>query len=234
MAIKIEILFPEFCNLFGDMSNMLYLQRCLPQGEFVKTPFSEEPLFLRERPSLVYLGPMTERTQEKVIEKLRPYKERLWQLIEEGVCFLFTGNALEVLGEYIETEEGKRLPALALFQLHAKRDMMHRHNSTFLGRLGQEEVMGFKSQFTMAFAPPDYHPFLEVVKGVGLHEKCKTEGIRYKNFVGTYLLGPVLILNPCLTKLLLTQMGLPQAELAFASEIESAYRQRLKDFHAKT
>lgn len=234
MAMKIEILFPEFCNLFGDMSNMSYLRQCLSQAEFVETSFSSQPLFVQERPSLIYLGPMTERTQEKVIAKLFPYKERLWQLIEEGVSFLFTGNALEVLGEYIETEDGSRIPALNLFQLHAKRDMMHRHNSTFLGRLGQEEVMGFKSQFTMAFAPPGYHPFLEVIKGVGLHEKCETEGIHYKNFVGTYLLGPVLILNPCLVKLLLAQMGFPEAELAFAPEMESAYQQRLKDFHAKT
>ena len=28
--MRIEILFPEVCNLFGDMSNMRYLKKCLP------------------------------------------------------------------------------------------------------------------------------------------------------------------------------------------------------------
>ena len=35
--MKIEILFPERCNLFGDMSNMKYLQQCLPEAEFIRT-----------------------------------------------------------------------------------------------------------------------------------------------------------------------------------------------------
>ena len=35
--VKIEILFPEFCNLFGDMYNMKYLKMCLPDAEFIET-----------------------------------------------------------------------------------------------------------------------------------------------------------------------------------------------------
>ena len=31
--MKIEILFPEFCNLFGDISNMKYLKKCLASKE---------------------------------------------------------------------------------------------------------------------------------------------------------------------------------------------------------
>lgn len=27
--MKIEILFPEFCNLYGDISNIKYLKKCL-------------------------------------------------------------------------------------------------------------------------------------------------------------------------------------------------------------
>ena len=34
---KIEILFPEFCNLAGDSSNMRYLRKCMPKAEFIET-----------------------------------------------------------------------------------------------------------------------------------------------------------------------------------------------------
>ena len=107
--MRIEILFPETANLFGDLGNVRYLRSCLPQGEFVETALNEEPRFLTEPMDLVYLGPMTERTQEKVIEKLMPHKERIRELIEQGRVFLFTGNALEVLGTSIEKEDGSKI-----------------------------------------------------------------------------------------------------------------------------
>ena len=85
--MRIEILFPEVCNLFGDMSNMRYLKKCLPEAEFLETPLDQEPLFLSEPAELVYLGPMTERTQERVIQKLLPFRKRLQTLIEAAWFF---------------------------------------------------------------------------------------------------------------------------------------------------
>ena len=61
--MKIEILFPEFCNLYGDMFNMKYLKKCLPEAEFIETALEEEPTFVKENVNLIYLGPMTEKTQ---------------------------------------------------------------------------------------------------------------------------------------------------------------------------
>lgn len=113
--MKIEILFPEFCNLFGDISNMKYLKKCLPDEEFIETSIEEEPAFVSQDVNFIYLGPMTERTQEKVINKLQPYTEKIKELIEKNVVFLFTGNALEILGKYIENEDGTKIKGLRDF-----------------------------------------------------------------------------------------------------------------------
>src|SRR5699024_2004467 len=134
IEMKIEILFPEFCNLYGDMYNMKYLKMCIPEAEFIETALEEEPKFVKEDVNLIYLGPMTENTQEKVIKKLLPYKERIIELIEKNVVFLFTGNALEILGKYIENEDGTRINGLGIFDVYAKRDMFHRHNSYLIGK----------------------------------------------------------------------------------------------------
>ena len=107
--MKIEILFPEFCNLFGDTYNMIYLEKTLPQAEFIRTPIGGTVRFTEEKIDLVYMGPMTERMQARVIERLRPLKEKIRAAIESGTVFLFTGNALEVFGDYIETEDGGRI-----------------------------------------------------------------------------------------------------------------------------
>ena len=68
----------------------------------------------------------------------------------------------------------------------------------------------------------------------GLNKKCKFEGVRQKNFFGTYLLGPLLIDNPPFTKYLLQCMGVQEPALAFEAAAQSAYDARLKDFKEKT
>ena len=103
--MKIEILYPQCCNLFGDLSNIDYLRKCLPQAEFVETSLTDEPLFATEPVDMVYLGPMTERSQRMVLERLLPYRKRMWELIGGDTVFLFTGNALELAGEYIIQED---------------------------------------------------------------------------------------------------------------------------------
>mgnify|MGYP005788467209 FL=1 len=231
--MKIEILFPEFCNLFGDTYNMIYLEKTLPDAEFIRTPIGGAVRFTEEPVDLVYMGPMTERMQERVIEKLRPLKAKIQAASGRGTVFLFTGNALEVFGDYIENEDGSRIECLGLYRLFAKRDMMHRHNSDFEGTFEGETVMGFKTQFTMAYTPDESLGLFKKVKGVGLNRKAAWEGIRLHNFFGTYLVGPILVMNPPFTKYLLRLLGAGDVPLAFEKENMEAYAQRKKDFAEK-
>lgn len=226
--MKIEILFPEFCNLFGDMYNMKYLKMCIPDAEFIETALEEEPVFVKEDVNLIYLGPMTENTQEKVIAKLLPYKERILELIEKNVVFLFTGNAIEVLGKYIENEDGSKIDGLGIFDVYAKRDMFHRHNSYLIGKYEDIEVIGFKSQFTMMYGDNTQTPFIEVEKGIGINKDSKIEGIKKNNFIGTYLIGPLLILNPLFTKKILEMLGVNN-EVALKEDTMSAYEARIRE-----
>lgn len=231
--MKIEILFPEFCNLFGDTYNMIYLEKTLPDAAFIRTPFGGTMRFTEEKVDLVYMGPMTERMQEQVIEKLRPLKEKIRKAVEDGTVFLFTGNALEIFGDYIENEDGSRVECLGLYRLWARRDMMHRHNSDFEGEFEGETVMGFKTQFTMAYTPDESLGLFKKRKGVGLNKKAAYEGIRFHNFFGTYLVGPILVINPPFTKYILKLMGAENVPLAFEAESMAAYEQRKKDFAEK-
>lgn len=228
--LKIEILFPEFCNLYGDISNMKYLKKCLPDADFIETAFDEEPCFANEKVNFIYLGPMTENMQEKVIKKLKPYKDRIEELIKENVIFLITGNAIEIFGKYIENEDGSEIEALGIFDIYAKRDMLHRYNSIFIGKWENIDIVGFKSQFTFAYGNNEENYFAKVEKGVGLNKKSKFEGIMKNNFIATYLIGPILILNPLFTEKLLKKMKLNNTKIAFEEDIKAAYNQRLQEF----
>ena len=62
-----------------------------------------------------------------------PYKARIAELIAADVPMLFTNNAVEIFGQYIENEDGSKIEALDLYPIYAKRDMMHRFNCLVRG-----------------------------------------------------------------------------------------------------
>ena len=170
--MKIEILYPEIANLNGDMANMKYLKRCLPQAQLIETSLDQEPAFNSENVSLIYMGSLSEKSQEIVIEKLKPYKNKIEELIEKEQVFLFTGNSIEIFGKYIENEDGTKVEALGIFDVYSKRDMLHRHNSFFLGKYEQDlEIVGFKSQFTMMYGDNSKNSFIKVEKGIGINKE---------------------------------------------------------------
>lgn len=231
--MKIEVLYPEFGNLFGDNSNISYLKKCMPEAEIVETEINQEPAFVNEKIDFIYLGPCSERAQEIIIQKLKPYKEKIEELIDNNTIFLFTGNAVEVLGEYIENEDGSKVEALGIFQIHAKRDMMNRKNSNVIGKYEDIEIVGFQSQFTTLHGDNKDNHFLELEVGMGTEEEPSFEGIKKNNFIGTYVIGPILILNPLFTKKIMKMMGVQNPTLALEKETMAAYEARLKEFHQK-
>lgn len=231
--MKIEVLFSEACNLFGDLGNVHYLQKTLPQAEFIFTPLHGAPAFPTQEIDLIYLGSMTERTQVRAIEKLRPYKAELQRQIARGTAFLCTGNALEIFGEVIEEENGQRIPALGIFPSVARRDRQNRHNSAFLGSFEGMKIMGFRSQFSMSYLQNHTATGLfRVEKGIGLNRDAVFEGVRLNRFFGTYLLGPLLVQNPPFTRYLLRLIGAGDTPLAFELAIDAAYTARLAEFEA--
>ena len=228
----IEVLFPEFCNLFGDSSNVKYLKQCLPGAEFKYTAFTDEPYFANNKPDLIYLGAMTERKQEMVAGKLMKYKERLAELRDEGAAMLFTSNAVEILGKYIENEDGSRIDCLGLYDFTAKRNMMNRVNSLVRGFYGDIELTGFKTQFSEATELPQNISFFKVDKGMGMNKESSFEGIHDKNLFATYLVGPFLVLNPDFTiGFIRDAIGVSDVTLKFDKLIHKAYKVRLKEFH---
>ena len=73
--IKIEVLFPEVCNLYGETFNIKYLEKCIDDVETIKTALTDTPRFVSEDVNMIYMAPMPESIQELAIKKLEPYKK---------------------------------------------------------------------------------------------------------------------------------------------------------------
>lgn len=235
-ALTIEVLFPEIANLHGDNASITYLAQCRPDARIVRTSLTDEPAFASSAVDLVYLGPMTEQGQLKAIERLLPYRDRIEALIEAGTAFFFTHNALEVLGTRIRNDEMQYdVAALGIFELEATLSMFGRYSGKVMGTVpeivGDHPIVGYKSQFSMVTAGSSVAGFLTAQRGIGRNTSTAVEGVRRGNFIGTSLIGPLLVINPHLTKALLVQLD-PNTEpvLAHESLALAAYEARLADF----
>ncbi len=243
--MKIEVLFPEVCCLYAELQNVEYLRRSAEgKIEVINTDLKSEPYFARhDDVAMIYMGTTTEAGQELAVKALTPYKDRIAELIRNGQLFLITGNAIEIFGEYILLEDGSKIPCLGLFPTYAERHMMHRYNSLWIGQFKDIDVVGYKSLFglsffidedkrTSVFAKPS--GLFTAERGDGINKTTKEEGYRLNNFMATYLIGPLFILNPLLTKKALEFMGLPEARPLFEKESMESFELRCKEYRDPT
>ena len=226
----IEVLFQEVCGLYGDSQNPVYLQKTLPDAEFIFTNLTDTPYFSDKTPDLIYIGCMSEATQRRVIEKLLPYKDRILELIAQGTVILATGNAGEIFASKIEyITEGVIVNGLNIFDLTVKTDLFKRYNGKVLGKVEGIDVVGFRSQFSFLYGDNTDFAFLECTRGCGINKESKLEGMRKNNLICTQLIGPILPLNPLLCEYLIALTG-NKAEAAFRQSAMDAYQTRLKEF----
>lgn len=234
--MRIEVLFPEVGNLYGELGNVRCLRESLPDAEIIETSLNDEPLFIHEDVDLVYMGTMTEKSQGIVVNKLMLYKNEIEKKIESGMNFLITGNALEVFGKNIYENDVLVLECLGIFDFESRRDKRKRYNCIYVGEFdnGAEKVdiVGFKSLFGFAYGEAfKNNRFVNTKVGYGINREVKEEGLHVNNFIATYITGPILILNPLFTKWLIQEkLGDKNALPAFYEDAMNAYEYRLKEY----
>lgn len=231
--MTIEILFSEVCGLNGDKQNADYLRKSLPEAEIIETPLCGEPYFADSVPDMIYIGSMSEKTQRKVIEKLKPLKNRIEELVELGVIILATGNAADIFAEHISfVTENIEQDALGIFNLTVKTDLFARYNGKSLVETENIKIVGFRSQFSFLYGDNSDFYFAKCIRGVGINKNSVFEGMRKKNLICTQLLGPILPLNPFFCEYLFSLMG-ENKKPAFYDAALDAYNKRLEEFSDK-
>lgn len=247
--MKIEVLFPEICNLYGDPANVSYLARSLDNAvkvsdgkpiydvEIVETHLTDNPLFIREQPDLIYMGTMTEKSQKLAIARLSRYKKELAEAIEKGYNFLLTGNAAEVFGNAIIEDDVEVARGLGLIDIEARRSSIDRYNSLYVGRFdcegaGEIKVVGYKTTFGFIYGNDLEKKFLDTEVGYGSNLETTNEGIIINNLYATYLTGPLFPYNPLFMKWYMREKLGAECQPAFYDAALTAYYARLEEYTA--
>lgn len=194
----------------------------------METDLHSKPRFLTEDVALVYMGSTTEQGLALAADALRPYTAEMAAKLDAGQLMLLTGNAPDVFSDAMDSDSADTIKGLGVLPGRVKYTMMKRHNSFYLGTFEGMDIVGFKSLFGHSHGMGD--ALFDTVKGVGRDGTPQSgEGFRRGGLMATYLIGPLLILNPPLCKWLLRQMGADDT-LAFEEAAMDSYRKRLSEF----
>lgn len=236
MKISIGYLYYDLLNLYGENGNIKMLKKELENQDIeVKLDLlSADDKINFKKYDFIYIGSGIEIHQEIAIKHLLQYKDDIKDYIEEGKVLLATGNSIELFGKYIESN--KKIKALGIFKYNAKRQKTRGvSHSLFKSDLFEEPFIGFQNQ--LGTIDNIKEPFFKVFEGFGSYQGSKFEGINYKNFFATYLLGPILVRNPHFLKHIVKTTILNKKKdfkfKDFDLELETrAYNTYIQNFHS--
>lgn len=195
--IKIAHLYYDLMNLYGDNGNIKALKYQLEKQQIkVNIDFltiGDKIDF--NKYDLIYIGPGTYNNQKLVIKDLLQYKKQIKSYIDNNNILLATGNAIELFGKYIKDLKGRKIKSLNLFDFESEEIELHLVGETVAyNKQFKNNIIGFQNQNSIIKNLSN--PWLQIKKGIGCNAKSNIDGINYKNFYGTYLIGPILVRNP--------------------------------------
>lgn len=197
MTITIGYLYYDLLNLYGENGNIKALKKQLEFQDVkvvIKFLTIDDDLDFNKY-DFVYIGAGTENNQMIALKHLLKYKEDLKKYIENNKFLLCTGNSIELFGRHILDSNKKKHKTLDIFKYHTViEDFRMIDESVFKSDLFDELFVGFQNQYG-AIKDIKESTF-KVIKGVGSYPNSDSEGVHYKNFFGTYLIGPILVRNP--------------------------------------
>lgn len=224
----IEVLYNEFGNMYGEIYNPMFLEKSCKDIKIIYTKLNEEPYFVKHDVDMIYISNLRDNKIYDILNTLMKYKDKLKEMIENDVVFLLTGNSLELFGKYIK-ENDSETTALGIFDYYVEKNFNIKYASWVRGKYKDIEIIGHRNQFSKCFNIKN--KFIDVLDGTGSDIDSKIEGINYKNFYATYLLGPFLIMNPLFAKYILGLLGIK--EMKYEKCAMEAYNKRMNYFHKK-
>jgi len=232
--IKILHLYYDLMNLYGDWANLAALSHEVNmrgfRAEVLKVSIGDEVDF--GDCDFVYIGSGTEKSQLACMRDLSRYKDVFVKRIEAGMSVLATGNSHELFGTAVIDSAGTRHEMIGLIdfktmQLNSRITGDCVCTASFLS----DKLVGFINRAGGNQKGDIKRPFY-IEPGEGAGYKTGDEGIKYKNLLGTYMTGPVLMRNPPLLTYLtdvLTGGMKRQKEDKFFEFQESAYKSALEN-----
>ena len=183
MNINIAYLYYDLMNLYGESGNIKALVHSLKNQKVnVNVDYlSKDNKINFDKYDVIYIGQGTEENQLIVLDDILQYEKELKEFIENDKFIFATGNSFEIFGKNID-----KINALNIFDYSAEY-IDKRIVGDYQIETKIDDILAFQNRGSMIIN--NNSPLFD--------EKI---GFNYKNFYGTYLIGPILVRNPKLNE----------------------------------
>ena len=192
MTIYIGHLYYDLMNLYGENGNIKSI-KYLSESQKIKVIIDNISLNDNidfNKYDLIVIGCGTYNNLKLSLNHLKKYKKDINEYIESNKFILATGNSIELFGQKINDIE-----ALKIFNYNSKKlDKRIVGDCITTTNLIKTKIIGFQNR----------ESYIDEITNNLF--KDKDIGIKYKNFYGTYLLGPILIRNPEFAKYFVNEL----------------------------
>lgn len=210
MEVRIAHLYPNLLNIYADRGNIIALQqRCRWRGIGVTVDefsIGQEPDW--HGYDFFYISGGQDREQNLVSADLALKGQGLKEAVESDAVLLAICGGYQLLGDYYRAADGSTIEGIGLFRAHTLAGNKRLIGNVVIeSRLGGRTVMlaGFENHAGRTWLDSGQQPLGRVKTGNGNNAQDGTEGIIYRNAIGTYLHGPLLPKNTAFTDHLLAR-----------------------------
>lgn len=197
MKLSIAHLYPELLNLYGDRGNIISLKKRAEwrgiEAEVTEYKISDDIDF--ENIDILFIGGGSDREQLLVCERLKEIKHDFKNYVENNGVVTAICGGYQLLGHYYKMKD-ENIEGLGILDIYTESG-----EGRLIGNVVietdflEKPVVGFENHGGRTFIG-SHTPFGKVVYGCGNNKVDGTEGVLYKNVIGTYLHGPLFPKNP--------------------------------------
>lgn len=197
MTINILHLYPKEMNLYGDHGNVLALtRRCEWRGIETKVYTHEPGDEIPDDIDIIFGGGGQDSGQSKIEADLLKIAPKLKEMIDGGMPALVICGVYQLFGKYFHTHEDKNIDGIDILDLYTEAGPTRLIGNITIESPEFGEIVGYENHSGLTYIGDKNAAFGKVVVGAGNNGSDGTEGMRYKNCIGTYLHGPILPKNP--------------------------------------
>jgi len=195
-SLTILYMYPHEMNIYGDIGNVLTLERRLAwRGITPNITYHQPGMPLNENADIIIGGGGQDSGQLKVCADLQQIGSQLKKLAEDGVPMLMICGMYQLFGHRFVTGDGQELPGIGVFDMETRAS-----DQRLIGPLVINtefgEVVGYENHSGQTYLADGQKPFGTVIRGYGNNDSKQAEGAITNNTYGCYLHGSLLPKNP--------------------------------------
>jgi lipid II isoglutaminyl synthase (glutamine-hydrolysing) len=217
--LTIAYFYKDLLNLYGDNGNVEILEyRALKRNipvEIININVDTDILNINlDDVNLVFMGGGPDSSQKELyVDLIEKKGDYLKNFITNNGVGLYICGAYQLLGHYYLSADGSKLQGLGIFDLYTRHFGSSRPRciGNTIGYIANtilddpvfknintldDKIVGFENHGGRTYLQYNSLPMANILMGYGNNAEDHTEGVHFKNSLGTYFHGPFLARNP--------------------------------------